>query len=87
MKNKFTETQIIGIIKEQETGLSIDELCRKHSIRRATFYRCKAKYGGMSISDAQKLRHLEKENEKLKNLVADLSLDNVMLKDVLSKKL
>ena len=86
MKDRFTQAQIIGMIQEQESGLPIAELCRKHGIGQSTFYRWKAKYGGMSVSEAQRLKHLEKENRKLKSLVAELSLDKVMLQDVLSKK-
>ncbi len=86
MKDRFTQAQIISMIKEQENGLSVPELCRKHSIGQSTFYRWKAKYGGMSVSEAQRLKHLEVENRKLKALVAELSLDKVMLQEVLEKK-
>lgn len=84
-KSRFTEAQIIGMIKEQEAGLPTAELCRKHGLSPATFYRLKAKYGGMDLSDANRLKQLEAENAKLKRLVADVMLDNVVLKDLLGK--
>lgn len=84
-KSRFTEAQIIGMIKEQEVGLPTAELCRKHGLSPATFYKLKAKYGGMDLSDARRLKQLEDENAKLKRLVADVMLDNVVLKDLLGK--
>lgn len=84
-KSRFTEQQIIGMIKEQEAGMTTSEVCRKHGISDATFYKYKAKFGGMSVSDAQKLRALEIENGRLKRLLADAMLDNVVLKDLASK--
>lgn len=84
-KSRFTESQIIGMIKEQEAGLPTSELCRKHGLSPATFYKLKAKYGGMDVSDANRLKQLEAENAKLKRLVADVMLDNVVLKDLLGK--
>jgi putative transposase len=84
-KSRFTEAQIIGMIKEQEAGLPTAELCRKHGLSPATFYKLKAKYGGMDLSDTKRLRQLEEENAKLKRLVADVMLDNVVLKDLLGK--
>ena len=84
-KSRFTEAQIIGMIKEQEAGLPTSELCRKHGLSPATFYKLKAKYGGMDLSDANRLKQLEGENAKLKRLVADVMLDNVVLKDLLGK--
>jgi putative transposase len=84
-KSRFTEAQIIGMIKEQEAGLPTSELCRKHGLSPATFYKLKAKYGGMDLSDARRLKQLEEENAKLKRLVADVMLDNVVLKDLLGK--
>ena len=84
-KSRFTEAQIIGMIKEQEAGLPTAELCRKHGLSSATFYKLKAKYGGMDLSDAKRLKQLEDENAKLKRLVADVMLDNVVLKDLLGK--
>ena len=84
-KSRFTETQIIGMIKEQEAGLPTAELCRKHGLSPATFYKLKAKYGGMDLSDTKRLKQLEEENAKLMRLVADVMLDNVVLKDLLGK--
>jgi putative transposase len=84
-KSRFTEAQIIGMIKEQEAGLPAAELCSKHGLSPATFYKLKAKYGGMDLSDAKRLKQLEEENAKLKRLVADVMLDNVVLKDLLGK--
>ena len=84
-KSRFTEAQIIGMIKEQEAGLPTAELCRKHGLSPATFYKLKAKYGGMDLSDAKRLKQLEDENAKLKRLLADAMLDNVVLKDLLGK--
>ena len=84
-KSRFTEAQIIGMIKEQEAGLPVAELCRKHGLSPATFYKLKARYGGMELSDAKRLKQLEEENAKLKRLVADVMLDNVVLKDLLGK--
>lgn len=84
-KSRFTEAQIIGMLKEQEAGLPTAELCRKHGLSPATFYKLKGKYGGMDLSDANRLKQLEAENAKLKRLVADVMLDNVVLKDLLGK--
>lgn len=84
-KSRFTEAQIIGMIKEQEAGLPTAELCRKHGLSPATFYKLKAKYGGMDLSDANRLKQLVDENAKLKRLVAEVMLDNVVLKDLLGK--
>lgn len=84
-KSRFTEAQIIRMIKEQEAGLPTSELCRKHGLSPATFYKLKAKYGGMDLSDAKRLKQLEDENAKLKRLLADAMLDNVVLKDLLGK--
>lgn len=86
MKKRFTEEQIIGVLKESEAGAKIGDLCRRHGISGATFYNWKAKYGGMEVSDAKRLRVLEAENAKLKRLLADAKLDKLMLKEVLSKK-
>lgn len=84
-KSRFTEEQIIGMIKEQEAGLSTAEVCRKHGLSPATFYKLKAKYGGLEVSDARRLRQLEDENGKLKRLLAESVLDNAILKDLLGK--
>jgi len=86
MKNRFSEEQIIGILNEQEAGTSTGDLCRKHLISPSTFYKWKSKYGGMELSDAHRLKTLEQENSRLKRLVADLSLDIAILKDVTTKK-
>jgi putative transposase len=86
MKRKqFTEEQIIGILKEAEAGAVVTELCRKHGMSSATYYAWKAKYGGLEVSDAKRLRALEEENARLKRLLADTMLDNAGLKDLLSK--
>lgn len=86
MKKKFTEEQIIRILQEAEAGTKIIDLCRKHGISDATYYNWKAKYGGMTVSDAKKLKALEEENRRLKHIVADLTLDNQALKAVVEKK-
>ena len=85
-KSRFNEEQIIGILKEQESGVRTADVCRRHGISSATFYKYKAKYGGMEISDARKLRVLEDENSRLKRLLAESLLDNAVLKDINSKK-
>ena len=85
-RNRFTEEQIIGILKEHEAGFSVSDLCRKHGVSDASIYKWKAKFGGMDVSEAKKLRGLEEENAKLKRLLADAMLDNVALKDLLGKK-
>lgn len=85
-RSRFTEEQIIGMIKEQEAGMPTAEVCRKHGISSASFYKYKSKYGGLEVSDARKLKALEDENRKLKKLLAEQMLDNAMLKDVASKK-
>ena len=84
-KSRFSEEQIIGMIKEHEAGLPTAELCRKHGLSPATFYKLKAKYGGLEVSDARRLRQLEDENGKLKRLLAESVLDNAILKDLLGK--
>ena len=84
-KSRFTEAQIIGMIKEQEAGMATAEVCRRHGLSPATFYKLKARYGGMDLSDAKRLRQLEDENTKLKRLLADAMLDNIVLKDLLGK--
>ena len=84
-KSPFTEAQIIGMLKEQEAGIATAEVCRRHGLSQATFYKLKAKYGGLELSDAKRLKQLEDENAKLKRLLADTMLDNVVLKDLLGK--
>jgi len=83
---RFSEEQIIGVLKEAETGLPISDVLRKHGISQGTFYRWKAKFGGMEVSDARRLKGLEDENRRLKKLVADQALDIQILKEVCSKK-
>jgi putative transposase len=85
MRKRHTEEQIIGVLKESEAGLKTDELCRKHGISSATLYKWKSKFGGMEVSDARKLRHLEDENQKLKRIVANQALDIEALKAINSK--
>ena len=82
---KHSEEQIIGILKQAEKGVATGDLCRQHGISEQTFYRWKAKYGGLEGGEVKKLKHLEEENRKLKHVVAELTLDNRALKDVLSK--
>ena len=86
-RSRFTETQIISILKEVDAGLSVKEVCRKHGISDATFYNWKSKYGGMSASELKRLREIEQENAKLKRMYADLALENTALKDLIEKKL
>ena len=87
MKGKrFTEEQIIGVLKESEAGADTKEVCRRHGITVTTFYRWKAKFGGMEVSDARRLRQLEDENRRLKHIVAEQALDIAALKGVLGKK-
>ena len=85
-RSRYTEDQIIGILKEQEAGVPVAELCRKHGMSDATFYNWKSKYGGLEVSEARRLRSLEAENAKLKRLLADAMLDNAGLEDLLGKK-
>ena len=84
-KSRFSEAQIIGMIKEQEAGMPTSEVCRKHGLSQGTFYKYKSKYGGMEVSDVAKLRAMEDENARLKRLLADTMLDNAVLKDLLGK--
>jgi len=86
MKKRFTEEQIIRILQEAETGIKVLDLCRKHGISDATYYNWKAKYGGMTVSDAKKLKAFDDENRRLKRIVADQALDIQALKMVLEKK-
>jgi len=85
-RSRFSEEQIIGILKEQEAGAKTVDVCRKHGISDVTFYKWKSKYGGLEASDAKRLKALEDENAKLKRLLAEAMLDNAMLKDIASKK-
>ena len=85
-RSRFSEEQIIAILKEQEAGMPTADVCRRHGISSATFYKYKSKYGGLEGSDARRLRTLEQENARLKKLLADQMLDNVMLKEINAKK-
>ena len=85
-RSRFSEEQIIGILKEHEAGVSVADLCRKHGVSDASIYKWKAKFGGMEVSEAKRLRALEDDNAKLKRMLADAMLDNVALKDLLGKK-
>ena len=85
-RSRFSEEQIIGILREQEAGLATAEVCRKHAISTATFYAWKAKFGGLEVSEAKRLKSLEDENARLKKLLAEAMLDNAVLKDIAAKK-
>ena len=85
-KSRFTDEQIIAILREQEAGAATSDVCRRHGVSSATFYKWKAKFGGMDVSDAKRLRALEDENAKLKKLLAERMLDIAILKDVNSRK-
>ena len=84
-KSRFTEEQIIAVLAEQERGLSTAEMCRRHGVSQTTFYQWKAKFGGLNVSEAGRLKTLEAENARLKKLLADAILDNAVLKDLLGK--
>ena len=84
-RSRFSEEQIIAVLKEQEAGMPTADVCRRHGISSATFYKWKSKYGGLEVSDARRLRQLEDENGKLKRLLAESVLDNAILKDLLGK--
>jgi putative transposase len=86
-KSKFSETQIVAILREAEGGVPVADLLRKHGVSKATFFKWRSKYGGASISDVKRLRELEAENTKLKRMYADLALENAAIKDVLHRKL
>ncbi len=86
MKNRFTEAQIIGILKQTEAGAKVAEICRQHGIADTTYYSWKAKFGGMTVSEAVRFKALEAENGKLKRLLAEAMLDNAALKEVVSRK-
>lgn len=85
-KSKFSETQIIQILKQGEAGSKVADLCREHQISPATYYKWKAQYGGMEVSEVKRIRELEEENRRLKQMYADLSLNHALLKEVLAKK-
>ena len=84
-RSRFTEEQIIAVLREQEAGVSTAEVCRKHGVSTATFYKWKSKFGGLEVSDAKRLRALEDENRRLKKLLAEQMLDNAALKDLVGK--
>ena len=86
-KSRFTESQIVAILKEGEAGVPVAQVLRQHGISQATYYNWKAKYGGASVAELKRLRELEAENAKLKRMYADLALENAAIKDVLSRKL
>jgi putative transposase len=85
-RGQYTEEQIIGILREVEAGQKVSEVCRKYGVSQTTFQRWRSAYSGMEVSQVRRLRQLEEENRRLKQIVADLTLDNVMLKDITSKK-
>lgn len=85
-RSRFSEEQIIGILKEQEAGARTADVCRKHGVSEATFYKWKSSYGGLEVSEAKRLKALEDENARLKRLLAEAMLDNAVLKDLASKK-
>ena len=86
-KSRFTETQIVAILKEADAGMKVAELCRKHGISDATYYKWKSRYGGMDASDLRRVKELEAENARLKRMYADLALENTAMKDLIAKKL
>ncbi len=86
-KSRFTESQVVAILKQADAGRSVKELCREHGISEATFYNWKAKYGGLEASDLKRMKELEAENAKLKRMFADLALENRAMKDLIEKKL
>ena len=86
-RSRFTETQIIGILKEVEKGMTVAEVCRRHDVSQSTYFKWKSKYGGMEAADIRRLKELEAENSKLKRMYADLSLECHALKDLIEKKL
>ena len=86
-KSKFSESQIVGILKDAESGVPVGDLLRKHAVSKATFFKWRSKYGGASVSDVKRLRELEAENAKLKRMYADLAIENAAIKEVLNRKL
>lgn len=85
-KSRYTESQIIGVLKEVDTGMKVEEVCRQYGISSATYYNWKSKYGGMEASDVKRLKELEEENAKLKKMFADVSLENSAIKELVAKK-
>lgn len=85
-KSRFTESQIIAVLKEADAGMKVEDICRKHGISNATYYNWKSKYGGMEASDVKRLKELEEENAKLKKMYADVSLENHAIKELFAKK-
>lgn len=86
-RNKFTEAQIIKVLKEEESGKTVNDICREQGIHQSTYYNWKKKYGGMQVQEIQRLKQLEEENRRLKQMYAELSLDHKILKDIIEKKL
>jgi putative transposase len=86
-RSKYSESQVVSILKEADAGMAVTEICRKYGISNGTYYKWKSKYGGLEVSDVRRLRELEAENAKLKRMYAELSLENDALKDLISKKL
>lgn len=86
-KSKFSESQILQVLKEQESGIKVMDICRKYGISSGTFYKWRSKYGGMELSELRRMKELEQENSRLKKMYADLSLDHEIIKEVLAKKL
>jgi len=86
-KSRFTESQIVAILREADAGMKVKEICRKHGISDATYYNWKAKYGGMGVSELKRMKELEAENARLKRMYADLALENRAMKDLIEKKL
>lgn len=85
-RSQYSESQIVGILKEADSGVTVKDVCRKYGISDATYYKWKSKYGGLEVSDVRRMRELEAENAKLKRMYADVSLENQALKDLISKK-
>lgn len=86
-KSRFTESQIVAVLKEAESGVAVQEVCRKHGISDAAYYNWKSKYGGMEVSDLRRMKELEAENSKLKRMYAEMALENRAMKDLIEKKL
>jgi len=86
-KSRFTETQIVSILKQADAGMQVKDICRQHGISDATYYKWKSKYGGMDASDLKRVKELEAENARLKRMYADLALENTAMKDLIAKKL